>query len=432
MIPRHTIRVVTLGCAKNTVDSEVLMGQLKLNNIKVLKEGEKGKADTVIINTCGFIHDAKEESIETILQYITQKEEGRLQHVFVMGCLSERYKKDLQKEIPEVDAYFGVNHISEIIHIIGGIYKKELIYERYITTPSHYAYLKIAEGCDRRCSFCAIPGIRGKHVSKPIEHIMQEAKSLSQKGVKELLLIAQDLTYYGLDIYKKQALPELVKQLSDAELFPWIRLHYLYPTTFPETLLSLIAERENICNYIDIPLQHVNSRILKSMHRGIDKKGTVDLIHKFRHYLPDAAIRTSFIVGYPNETEEEYMELLDFVKEMRFDRVGVFTYSPEENTPAFKLKDNVPEQVKQQRAAEIMQIQENISFELNQEKVGQTLDVLIDREEGEYYVGRTAYDSPEVDNEVLIKKEYKLQAGAFYKAKVISADSFDLYASVVK
>lgn len=432
MIPRHTIRVVTLGCAKNTVDSEVLMGQLKLNNIKVLKEGEKGKADTVIINTCGFIHDAKEESIETILQYITQKEEGRLQHVFVMGCLSERYKKDLQKEIPEVDAYFGVNHISEIIHIIGGIYKKELIHERYITTPSHYAYLKIAEGCDRRCSFCAIPGIRGKHASKPIEHIMQEAKSLSQKGVKELLLIAQDLTYYGLDIYKKQALPELVKQLSDTELFPWIRLHYLYPTTFPETLLSLIAERENICNYIDIPLQHVNSRILKSMHRGIDKKGTVDLIHKFRHYLPDAAIRTSFIVGYPNETEEEYMELLDFVKEMRFDRVGVFTYSPEENTPAFKLKDNVPEQVKQQRAAEIMQIQENISFELNQEKVGKTLDVLIDREEGEYYVGRTAYDSPEVDNEVLIKKEYKLQAGAFYKAKVISADSFDLYASVVK
>jgi ribosomal protein S12 methylthiotransferase len=431
-VPRHTIRVVTLGCAKNTVDSEVLMGQLKLNNIRVLRDGEKGREDSVIINTCGFINDAKEESIETILGFIDAKKSGKLKQVYVMGCLSERFKEPLQKEIPEVDEYFGVRDLSEIVTKMGASYRKDLLGERYLTTPNHYAYLKIAEGCDRTCSFCAIPGIRGKHISRPIEDIVDEAKKLAAQGVKELLLISQDLTYYGIDLYKKQMLPELVKILSDLKLFTWIRLHYLFPTTFPEELLSVMASRPDVCNYVDIPLQHISDRILKSMRRGVDKAGTYSLIEKFRQQLPEAVVRAAFIVGYPGETEEEFEELKTFIRDIKFDRVGVFTYSHEEDTFAFGLQDDVPDGVKQSRADEIMEMQQNISLELNQAKVAKSFKVLIDRLEGDFFVGRTEFDSPEVDNEVLIKKSAKLKIGEFYSAKIIEADAFDLYGEIVK
>lgn len=426
-IPRHTIRVVTLGCAKNTVDSEVLMGQLKLNNIRVLRDGEKGREQSVIINTCGFINDAKEESIETILGFIQAKNAGKLKEVFVMGCLSERFKEPLQKEIPEVDEYFGVRDLSEIVKRMGASYRKELLGERYLTTPNHYAYLKISEGCDRKCSFCAIPGIRGKHISRPVEDILDEARKLADQGVKELLLISQDLTYYGLDLYKKQMLPELITRLSELNAFTWIRLHYLFPTTFPEKLLEVISSHTDVCNYIDIPLQHISDRILKSMNRGVDKAGTYDLMAKFRQHLPEAAIRTAFIVGYPGETEEEFNELKEFVKQMRFDRVGVFTYSHEEDTKAFKLADDVPAEIKQERAAELMEIQQGISLDMNVLKIGKQLKIVIDRTEGEYYIGRTEFDSAEVDNEVLIKCENKLKIGEFYTVKITDADAFDLY-----
>jgi ribosomal protein S12 methylthiotransferase len=431
-IPRHTIRVVTLGCAKNTVDSEVLMGQLKLNNIRVLRDGETGREDSVIINTCGFINDAKEESIETILGFIEAKKKGKLKQVYVMGCLSERFKEPLQKEIPEVDEYFGVRDMSEIVTRMGAAYRKELLGERYLTTPNHYAYLKIAEGCDRSCSFCAIPGIRGKHISRPVEDIIDEAKKLAAQGVKELLLISQDLTYYGIDLYKKQMLPELVTLLSELKLFTWIRLHYLFPTTFPEALLDVMSSRPDVCNYVDIPLQHISDRILKSMRRGVDKNGTIKLMNEFRKQLPGAAVRAAFIVGYPGETQEEFEELKTFVQETKFDRVGVFTYSHEEDTNAFDLADDVPAEIKQQRAAEIMEIQQEISQQLNQLKTGKTFSVLIDRQEGDYFIGRTEFDSPEVDNEVLIKNTTKLKIGEFYTAKITGADAFDLYAEVVK
>jgi ribosomal protein S12 methylthiotransferase len=429
-LPRHTIRVVTLGCAKNTVDSEVLMGQLKLNNIRVLRDGEKGRENSVIINTCGFINDAKEESIETILGFIDAKKRGELQQVYVMGCLSERFKDPLKKEIPEVDEYFGVGDLSEIVTRMGAAYRKDLLGERYLTTPNHYAYLKIAEGCDRTCSFCAIPGIRGKHFSRPIEDIIDEAKKLAAQGVKELLLISQDLTYYGIDLYKKQMLPELVTVLSDLKLFTWIRLHYLFPTTFPEALLEVMASRPDVCNYVDIPLQHISDRILKSMRRGVNKKGTYDLIARFRSQMPDSVVRTAFIVGYPGETEQEFDELKTFVRETKFERVGVFTYSHEEDTNAFELADDVPEDVKQQRASEIMEIQQDISLKLNQLKIGKTFKVLIDSREGEYCIGRTEFDSPEVDNEVLIRDTTNLKIGEFYIAKITEADAFDLYAEV--
>jgi ribosomal protein S12 methylthiotransferase len=430
--PRHTIRVVTLGCAKNTVDSEVLMGQLKLNNIRVLRDGEKGREDSVIINTCGFINDAKEESIETILGFIEAKKQGKLKQVYVMGCLSERFKEPLQKEIPEVDEYFGVRDLSEIVKRMGASYRKDLLGERYLTTPKHYAYLKIAEGCDRSCSFCAIPGIRGRHISRSMDDIVDEAQKLAKQGVKELLLISQDLTYYGIDLYKKQMLPELVTRLSDLRLFTWIRLHYLFPTTFPHELLDVMSSRPDVCNYMDIPLQHISDRILKSMRRGVDKAGTYELMAKFRQRLPDAAVRAAFIVGYPGETEAEYEELKTFIRETRFDRVGVFTYSHEEDTNAFNLPDDIPFEVKQNRASEIMEIQQNISLELNQQKVGKILEVLIDRLEGDYFVGRTEYDSPEVDNEVLINFAAKLKIGEFYKVKISEADAFDLYGSILK
>lgn len=431
-LPRHTIRVVTLGCAKNTVDSEVLMGQLKLNNIRVLRDGEKGREDSVIINTCGFINDAKEESIETILGFIDAKKRGKLKQVYVMGCLSERFKEPLQKEIPEVDEYFGVRDLSEIVTKMGASYRKDLLGERYLTTPNHYAYLKIAEGCDRTCSFCAIPGIRGKHISRPLEDILDEAAKLAAQGVKELLLISQDLSYYGIDLYKKQMLPELVTALSDMKQFSWIRLHYLFPTTFPDTLLEVMASRPDVCNYIDIPLQHISDRILKSMRRGVDKSGTQALMAKFRSQIPSAVVRAAFIVGYPGESEDEFEELKAFIRDTRFDRVGVFTYSHEEDTFAFGLQDDVPAEVKQSRAAEIMEIQQGISLELNQLKVGKVFAVLIDRLEGDYYVGRTEFDSPEVDNEVLIKSTSKLKIGEFYIAKITDADAFDLYAEIAK
>ena len=430
MKPRRTIRVVTLGCAKNTVDSEVLMGQLKLNNLRVLRDGEKGRADTVVINTCGFINDAKEESIETILSYIEAKKSGKVKDVFVMGCLSERFKEPLKQEIPEVDEYFGVHDMAGIVQRIGAEYRSNLLGERLLTTPHHYAYLKIAEGCDRTCSFCAIPGIRGKHISRPMEDILDEAVKLSAQGVKELLLISQDLTYYGVDLYKKQMLTELVAKLSDLKLFQWIRLHYLYPTTLPSGLLDLIASRPDVCNYIDIPLQHINSRILKSMRRGVSSAETRELIRSFREKLPEMAIRTAFIVGYPGETEEEFEELKQFVKDTRFDRVGVFTYSHEEDTRAFELNDEIAEEVKHRRAAELMEIQQEISARLNQSKVGKVFRVLIDRQEGEFYVGRTEFDSPEIDNEVLINSDLNLKIGDFCFVKIIEADAFDLYGSV--
>jgi len=432
MVPRRSIRVITLGCAKNTVDSEKLMAQLRLNNIRVLADGDKGRADTVIINTCGFINDAKEESVETILDYIEAKKQGKVRDVFVMGCLSERYKKPLQAEIPEVDEYFGVNNLESIVKRVGAEYRQQLLGERMLTTPSHYAYLKIAEGCNRRCSFCAIPGIRGAHVSRPIDEILDEARLLANQGVKELLLISQDLTYYGIDTHKKQLLPELVERLSDLKLFSWIRLHYLFPTTFPDRLLDVISSRPDVCSYVDIPLQHINTRILTSMKRGVNKEETIKLIRRFREVLPGAAIRTTFIVGYPGETEEEFSELKEFISENKFDRFGVFTYSHEEDTNAFKLQDDVHEEVKQQRAAEIMELQQEISLELNNLKVGKTFKTLIDRVEGEYYIGRTEFDSPEVDNEVLIKVAGKLKIGDFYNVKIVRSDEFDLYGTIIK
>jgi ribosomal protein S12 methylthiotransferase len=430
--PAKSIRIITLGCAKNTVDSEVLMGQLKLNNIKVLREEDKGKAETVVINTCGFINDAREESIDTILGYVEEKKKGKIRDVFVMGCLSERFREPLMKEIPEVDEYFGVHDLAKVIERIGASYRQDLLGERLLTTPNHYAYLKIAEGCNRACSFCAIPGIRGPHYSRTIEDILDEARKLAKQGVKELLLISQDLTYYGVDLYKKQMLPELVEKISGLGLFRWIRLHYLYPTTFPEGLMHTISSHPDICNYIDIPLQHINERILKSMRRGVTSDETRSLIRKFRSNLPGAAIRTAFIVGYPGESEEEFNELKEFISETRFDRVGVFTYSHEDNTFAFGLEDDIAGEVKQERASQIMELQEQISRELNEEKVGKQFRVLIDRLEGEYYIGRSEYDSPEIDNEVLIKSSTKLKIGDFCDVKITEADSFDLFGSITE
>jgi len=432
MKPRKSIRVVTLGCAKNTVDSEVLMGQLKLNNIRVLRDGDKGHADTVVINTCGFINDAKEESIDTILGYIDQKKKGKIRDVFVMGCLSERFKGPLQVEIPEVDEYFGVHDLARVVERMGAEYRQNLLGERLLTTPTHYAYLKIAEGCNRSCSFCAIPGIRGPHISRTMEDILDEASGLAKQGVKELLLIAQDLTYYGVDLYQQQALPRLVEKLSDLGVFNWIRLHYLYPTTFPPGLIETIATHPDVCNYIDIPLQHISDRILKSMRRGVTGQETRELIHQFRTKLPDAAIRTAFIVGYPGETEDEFAELMDFVTETRFDRVGVFTYSHEQDTYAFGLADDIPEKVKHTRASQLMELQEEISRELNLGKVGKCFVVLLDRIEGEYFVGRTEYDSPEIDNEVLVKLSLKQKIGDFCEVKITGADSFDLFGCITE
>ena len=425
-IKKNTINVVTLGCSKNVYDSEMLMGQLKAGGKEVVHEKE---GNIVVINTCGFINNAKEESINTILDYVQQKEAGLVDKVFVMGCLSERYKPDLEKEIPDVDQYFGTSELPALLKVLGADYKHELIGERLTTTPKNYAYLKISEGCDRPCSFCAIPLMRGSHISTPIEDLVTEAEKLAAKGVKELILIAQDITYYGLDLYKKRALADLLRALVKVEGIEWIRIHYAFPTGFPIDVLEVMKTEPKICNYLDIPLQHISDKILTSMKRGTTQEKTTKLLNKFREAVPEMAIRTTLIVGYPGETEEDFQALKEFVKTMRFDRLGCFTYSHEENTTAYELADDVPEEVKLQRANEIMELQSQISWELNQEKVGKTFRCLIDRKEGNYFVGRTEYDSPDVDNEVLIDaKKHYVKIGDFTDVKIIEAADYDLYA----
>lgn len=424
-IKKNTINVVTLGCSKNVYDSEVLMGQLKAGGKNVVHEQE---GNIVVINTCGFINNAKEESINTILDYVQQKEAGLIDKVFVMGCLSERYKPDLEKEIPDVDQYFGTSELPALLKVLGADYKHELIGERLTTTPKNYAYLKISEGCDRPCSFCAIPLMRGAHISTPIEALVTEAEKLAAKGVKELILIAQDITYYGLDLYKKRALADLLRALVKVEGIEWIRIHYAFPTGFPMDVIEVMKEEPKICNYLDIPLQHISDPILASMKRGTTQEKTTKLLKKFREAMPEMAIRTTLIVGYPGETQADFEALKSFVKEMRFDRLGCFTYSHEENTTAYQLEDDVPEEVKLTRANEIMEIQSQISWELNQQKVGKTFRCLIDRKEGNYFVGRTEYDSPDVDNEVLIDaKKHYVKIGDFVEVKIIDATDYDLY-----
>ena len=422
---KNKINVITLGCSKNTYDSEVLMGQLKASGKDVVHEQE---GNIVVINTCGFINNAKEESINTILEYVDKKENGIVDKVFVTGCLSERYRPDLEKEIPNVDQYFGTTDLPLLLKALGADYKHELLGERLTTTPKNYAYLKIAEGCDRPCSFCAIPIMRGKHVSQSIEKLVKEAEGLAKNGVKELILIAQDLTYYGLDLYKKRNLAELLENLVKVEGIEWIRLHYAFPTGFPMDVLDLMKREPKICNYIDIPLQHISDNILKSMRRGTTKEKTTKLLKDFRAAVPGMTIRTTLIVGYPGETQEDFETMRDWVQEMKFERLGCFTYSHEENTHAYLLEDDVPEDVKQARAAEIMDLQSQISWDLNQEKVGQTFKCIIDRKEGQYFVGRTEFDSPDVDNEVLIDaSKFYVKTGDFVNVKIIDATEFDLY-----
>ena len=426
---KNVINVVTLGCSKNVYDSEVLMGQLRAGNKEVVHEEE---GNIVVINTCGFIANAKEESVNTILDFVQRKEAGEVDKVFVTGCLSERYKPDLEKEIPNVDAYFGTQDLPRLLKALGADYKLELIGERLMTTPKNYAYLKIAEGCDRPCSFCAIPLMRGNHRSTPIEELFAEAKALAAKGVRELILIAQDLTYYGLDLYKKRALADLLRRLVEVEGIEWIRLHYAFPTGFPMDVIEVMKEEPKICNYLDIPLQHISDRILKSMRRGTTQEKTTRLLQDMRAALPEMAIRTTLIVGYPGETEADFNLLKEWVREMRFERLGCFTYSHEENTHAYLLEDDVPEAEKQRRAAEIMDVQAQISWELNQAKVGKTFRCMIDRKEGNFFVGRTEYDSPDVDNEVLVDaSKYYLKTGEFVTVEIIEAADFDLYGKPV-
>lgn len=431
-IKKNKINVITLGCSKNIYDSEVLMGQLRANKFDVTHESTDEDSGIVIINTCGFIDNAKEESIDTILEYARAKEEGKIEKLIVTGCLSERYKPDLQKEIKNVDEFFGTRDLPKLLKSLGADYKHELIGERLLTTPQHFAYLKISEGCDRPCSFCAIPLMRGKHISIPIEELVSHAKLLAAKGTKELILIAQDLTYYGLDIYQKRNLSELLRHLSDVEGIEWIRLHYAFPSGFPMDVLDVMNERANICNYLDIPLQHITNNMLKSMRRGITKEKTIEVVNEIRAKVPGITIRTTLIAGYPGETEKDFEEMKDWVRETRFDRLGIFTYSHEENTHAFSLTDDVPDDVKRQRAEEVMQIQETISAEINEAKVGKTYKVIIDRKEGNYFIGRTEADSPEVDNEVLIDAtKFYTRIGDFVNVKIFSAAEFDLYAEVV-
>ena len=428
-LKKNKINVITLGCSKNVYDSEVLMGQLRANGKDVTHEATKDEGNIIVINTCGFIDNAKEESVNTILEYAEKKEQGLVDKVFVTGCLSERYRPDLEKEIPNIDQFFGTTELPLLLKALGADYKHELIGERLTTTPKNYAYLKIAEGCDRPCSFCAIPLMRGKHKSTPIEHLVIEAEKLAKNGVKELILIAQDLTYYGLDLYKKRNLAELLEALVKVEGIEWIRLHYAFPTGFPMDVLELMKREPKICNYLDIPLQHISDSILKSMRRGTTQEKTTNLIKDFRALVPEMTIRTTLIVGYPGETEEDFNILKNWVEEMRFERLGCFTYSHEENTHAYLLEDDVPEEVKQDRAAQIMDIQAQISWELNQEKIGQTYKCVIDRKEGEHFVGRTEFDSPDVDNEVLIDaSKFYLKTGDFVNLKIIDATEFDLYA----
>ncbi len=433
-VQKPRVNVVTLGCSKNIHDSEVLMGQLRGNDMPVVHEASNIQADDiVVINTCGFIDNAKQESIDTILQYSALKAEGKVGKVIVTGCLSERYKPELQTEIPNVDAYFGTNDLQALLGTLGADYRHELVGERMLTTPSHFAYFKIAEGCNRPCSFCAIPLMRGKHVSKSMESLVNEAQYLAKNGTKELILIAQDLTYYGLDLYGKRNLAELLRRLSDVEGIEWIRLQYAYPSGFPTDVLDVMKERANICNYLDMPLQHISDNMLRSMRRGITQQKTLDLIHSIRDRVPDIALRTTLICGYPGETEQDFEELKQWVAATRFDRLGCFTYSHEEKTHAYSLIDDIPETEKAARVEQIMEIQQGISYDINQTRVGNTYKVLVDKIEGEYFVGRTEYDSPEVDNEVLIPvADQYLTPGRFVQVRVDRAEDFDLYGTIVK
>lgn len=431
-LKKNKINIVTLGCSKNTFDSEVLMNQLKSNKFDVEHESTSDDAEIVIINTCGFIDNAKQESVDTIIQYADAKTEGYVDKVYVTGCLSERYRSELETEFPEVDAFFGTRDLPRLLKTLKADYKHELVGERILTTPSHFSYFKIAEGCDRPCSFCAIPIMRGKHVSTPIEELVKSATKLASQGVKELMLIAQDLTYYGLDIYKKRNLAELLDKLSDVEGIEWIRLHYAYPSGFPMDVIEVMKSKPNICNYIDMPLQHGSTKVLKAMRRGITREKTEDLINEIRAKIPGIALRTTLIAGYPGETEEDFQEMYDFVERSRFERLGIFTYSHEENTHAYNFEDDVPAKIKQKRADMIMELQSGISYELNQEKVGKKYKVLFDRAEGDYFIGRTEFDSPEVDNEVLVKKsEGYVRIGDFTEVEITSADHYDLYGKLV-
>lgn len=427
------INIVTLGCSKNQVDSEVLLTQLRGNGLDAVHESKEDDASVVVINTCGFIDNAKQESIDTILRYVDAKEEGIVDKVYVTGCLSQRYKDDLEKEIPQVDAWFGTRDLSRLLKVFKADYKHELVGERILTNPSHYAYLKISEGCDRPCSFCAIPLMRGGHISRPIEELVTEAKNLARNGTRELLIIAQDSTYYGLDLYKKRNLAELLNRLADVEGIDWIRLHYAFPSGFPLDVLDVMRDRPNICKYLDIPLQHGSTRMLQTMRRGITREKTEALLHTIREKIPDIALRTTLIAGHPGETEDDFAQMLDFVSASRFERLGVFTYSHEEQTHAYSMADDIPDKVKQRRADQIMELQEGISFEINQQRIGQTLKVLIDRKEGSEYVGRTEYDSPEVDNEVIIRNpsDY-LRLGDFVQARITDATAYDLIAEIEK
>jgi len=427
-IKKDKVNVITLGCSKNLVDSENIMTQLKANDLEVTHESENDNANIIIVNTCGFIDLAKEESINTILQYAEEKKQGNIDKLYVTGCLSQRYKDDLETEIPEVDAFFGTMELPGLLAKFNADYKHDLIGERVLTTPHHFAYLKISEGCNRTCSFCAIPLMRGKHISKSIEDLVKEAKGLARIGVKELILIAQELTYYGLDLYKERKLGPLLEALSEVEGIEWIRLHYAYPSKFPRDVFDYMAKLPKVCNYLDIPLQHASNDVLSRMRRQITREEQTDLINYAREVVPNIVIRTTFLVGFPGETKKEFQELCDFVEEMQFERVGVFQYSHEEGTSAHDMKDNVSAKVKRERASHLMEIQQDISFEKNQEKIGHTFKVLIDRKEGEYFIGRTEYDSYEVDNEVLVNaKEHYLRIGDFVNIKITSAEDFDLF-----
>lgn len=429
----NQVNVVTLGCSKNTVDSEVLLAQLRGNGIAASHEDKQDDAHIVVINTCGFIDNAKQESIDAILRYVDAKDEGLIEKVYVTGCLSQRYKDDLAKEIPNVDAWFGTRDLSRLLKQLNANYKHELVGERILTNPSHFAYLKISEGCDRPCSFCAIPIMRGRHISRPMEELVKEARHLAKNGTKELLLIAQDSTYYGLDIYKKRNLADLLKKLSDVEGIDWIRLHYAFPHGFPLDVLDVMAERSNICNYLDIPLQHGSSKMLQLMRRGTTREKTEELLATIRSKVPGIAIRTTLIAGHPGETEADFLEMMDFIEKARFERLGVFSYSHEEDTHSFTMQDAVPAGVKQERVDAIMDLQQGISLALNTKKIGQTFKVLIDRKEGGSFVGRTEFDSPEVDNEVIIDaRENYLRVGDFVDARVMEASEFDLFAQPIK
>lgn len=432
-IKADKVNVITLGCSKNMVDSEILMHQLKINDFDVVHDSNEDDANIIVINTCGFIDKAKEESINMILAYADEREEGNIDKLYVTGCLSERYKEELQAEIPQVDAYFGTLELPALLERLEADYKHELIGERMLLTPQHYAYLKISEGCNRSCSFCAIPLMRGKHISKPIEAIVEETKGLVRNGVKEVMLIAQELTYYGLDIYKERKLADLLKALNEVEGLEWIRLHYAYPSKFPMDVLDAVRDLPKVCNYLDMPLQHISSSVLKRMRRQITKEETTELVDEARKRVPGIAMRTTFLVGFPGETEEEFQELMDFVKEQRFERVGVFQYSHEENTSAHELEDDIDDEVKADRTNRLMQLQQQISFELNQEKIGNQYKVLFDRLEGGYFVGRTEFDSPEVDNEVLLKAEgdVYVRLGDFAEVEIIDATDYDLYAKLI-